>query len=33
MAIGERFAVVCGAAIPDAIRRATIVGELERRRP
>jgi hypothetical protein len=29
MAIGERFAVVCGAAIPDAKRRATIVGELE----
>jgi len=29
MAIGERFAVVCGAAIPDANRRATIVGELE----
>jgi hypothetical protein len=29
MAIGERFAVVCAAAIPDAIQRAAVVGELE----
>ena len=29
MAIGERFAVVCGAAIPDEERRAAVVGELE----
>jgi len=29
MAIGERFAVVCSAAIPDEKRRAAIVGELQ----
>jgi hypothetical protein len=29
MAIGERFAVLCGAAIPDGKRREAVVGELE----
>ena len=29
MAIGERFAVLCGAAIPDEARRAAVAGELE----
>jgi hypothetical protein len=29
MAVGERFAVLCGAAIPDEERRAAVVGELE----
>jgi len=29
MAIGERFAVVCSAAIPDGKRRAAVLGELE----
>jgi hypothetical protein len=30
MAIGERFAVLCAAAIPDAARRAAVVAELKR---
>jgi hypothetical protein len=29
MALGERFAVVCGVAIPDGKRRAAVLGELE----
>jgi len=30
MALGERFVVLCTAAIPDAARRATVLGELDR---